>query len=164
MLFLDLSCYLERTVMSAYPGHTHTVLYCSTECCMNCTRQKRERLCAYCSLLLLGEISIWTWLLFAESWNVVDDCALGREMIVVHTVQPQRRGKNASRSCALVLNTEDCCMWDTLQQAMTLYMACCCQKWVYTVHGDAVVAFHPPPPEKGKLWCSDFDFFSHFEV
>jgi hypothetical protein len=75
MLFLDMSCRSERTVMSAYPDYA--VLYSSAECSTVCTVQvRRER---------------------------------ERERIVVHTVQPHRRG-NASKSGTLVLSTEDCCM------------------------------------------------------
>jgi hypothetical protein len=31
-------------------------------------------------------------------------------------------------------------------------MACCCQKWVYTVLGDAVVAFYPSKKRGSWAW------------
>jgi hypothetical protein len=50
MLFLDLPCRSERTVMSAYPGHTYTVQYSSADCSTVCTvqvRRERERIAVH---------------------------------------------------------------------------------------------------------------------
>jgi hypothetical protein len=72
----------------------HTVLYCSAECGMYCTSQKRERDDAHTVAYSSEERGALG--LFAEGWNAVDDYALRREMIVAHTVQPHRK-ENAIR-------------------------------------------------------------------
>ncbi len=110
--------------------------------------RERERWCAYCSLLFLGEGALggaycsqkvqmlWMTVLWGERWlSCILYNLIGEEIF--------------EKWCTCSKHRRLLYVRHPLVKAMTLYMACCCQKWAYTVHGDAVVAFYPP--ERGNL-------------